>query len=454
MIALTVNSVDTLTGAPAWLQRKLRDRLTFDNPQWIENEKRRFWNGNTPKQLCYLRDDGDRLTMPRGFTRQACELLRACNVQYRLDDRRRVLAEVDFHFTGTLRDYQHQALDNILKRDFGTVSAPTGSGKTVISLAAIAARRQPALIVVHTKELADQWVSRIEAFLNVTAGEVGVIGNGRHVIGEKITVALAQSLVKVADQVAPSIGHLIVDECHRTPSKTFTEVVSRFDCKYMLGLSATPFRRDRLSRLIYWFLGDLVHKIDREPLVDSGDLLEAEVVMRETSFRPTVDPSTEYSTMLSELTKDPARNEQIITDVVRESRNGFGVCLVLSDRKSHCHALADLLELRGVKAEVLTGELGRKDRQEIVERLNAGRVKVLIATGQLIGEGFDCKQLSTLFFACPIKFSGRLLQYIGRVLRPAPGKSKARIFDYQDKLVGVLMAAARARRRVYEKRAA
>jgi superfamily II DNA or RNA helicase len=125
------------------------------------------------------------------------------------------------------------------------------------------------------------------------------------------------------------------------------------------------------------------------------------------------------------------------------------VCLVLSDRKAHCEALQALLRRQGIEAHLLTGDLKNGDRQAVVESLNAGQVKVLVATGQLIGEGFDAKELSTLFLATPIKFSGRLLQYLGRVLRPAPGKDKARVFDYLDP-VGVLENAARARQRVYQ----
>jgi superfamily II DNA or RNA helicase len=125
------------------------------------------------------------------------------------------------------------------------------------------------------------------------------------------------------------------------------------------------------------------------------------------------------------------------------------VCLVLSDRKAHCEALQDALRGHGIKAELLTGDLSNGDRQRVVKSLNNGQVKVLVATGQLIGEGFDCRELSTLFLATPIKFNGRLLQYLGRVLRPAPGKDRATVYDYLDP-VGVLKAAAHARQRVYE----
>jgi len=153
--------------------------------------------------------------------------------------------------------------------------------------------------------------------------------------------------------------------------------------------------------------------------------------------------------MLSELTQDPARNALIAADVAREAEIGGGVCLVLSDRKAHVEALVELLAERGVEAAMLTGAQGNSERQNVVEALNSGKTQVLVATGQLIGEGFDCWELSTLFLATPIRFNGRLLQYLGRVLRPAPGKDKAKVYDYVDP-VGVLENAARARARVYE----
>jgi superfamily II DNA or RNA helicase len=136
--------------------------------------------------------------------------------------------------------------------------------------------------------------------------------------------------------------------------------------------------------------------------------------------------------------------------VVKESGNAGGLCLVLSDRKAHCETLLNVLKSHGIEAHLLTGKLSAKERKAVVQDLAEGNVRVLVATGQLIGEGFDSKMLSTLFLACPVKFSGRLLQYLGRVLRPAPGKETVRIFDYQDRQVGVLMSAARARQRVYQ----
>jgi superfamily II DNA or RNA helicase len=394
----------------------------------------------------------DGLWIPRGYLRQLILLCRRSGVDHRIEDRRRSRPPVDFTFRGQLRPFQEDAVGRMMARDFGTLSSPTGSGKTVMALCMIARRRQPAVIVVHTKDLASQWVERIEAFLGIPAAECGLIAGGRAKVGDKISVALVQSLYKCAEEVSQRIGFLVVDECHRCPSRTFTEAVTGFDSKYMLGLSATPWRRDNLSRLIFWHLGDVHHEVDASLLVATGAVLAAEVIERETGFSAYHDPVVEYSKMLSELTADTARNLMIAEDVAREVRESAGICLVLSDRKAHCENLQALLRFRfKVESELLTGDMPLEARQEVVGRLNAGRARVVIATGQLIGEGFDCPNLSTLFMATPVRFSGRVLQYLGRVLRPAPGKDKARVFDYVDVKVETLVKAAKARQRVYRR---
>jgi len=372
------------------------------------------------------------------------------DVDHRIEDRRRSLPPVEFAFSGELRGFQAEAVEQMAARDFGTLSSPTGSGKTVMALGLVARRRQPTVVVVHTKDLAAQWVERIGAFLSVPAAECGMIAGGRARIGERITVALVQSLYKCAEEVSARTGFLVVDECHRCPSRTFTEAVTGFDCRYMLGLSATPYRRDNLSRLIFWHLGDVHHEVARDDLVRSGAVLAADIVTRATVFRSYSDPLTEYSRMLSELTGDTERNLLIARDVAAEAVGGGGISLVLSDRKAHCENLKTLLLHRfKTPSELMTGDLPPQERQAVVDRLNAGAARVVIATGQLIGEGFDCPNLSSLFLATPIRFSGRVLQYLGRVLRPAPGKERARVFDYVDAEVETLAKAAEARRRVY-----
>lgn len=440
-----------LPDPPPDLAAFCRKTLQFANPRWEENQRLGRWNRGVPRILRFYEDlSGGGLDVPRGFVRTAIMTCRRMGIPWELDDRRPRLDPVDFEFSGTLKPFQEKAVSAMGTKEFGTLSAPTGSGKTVIGIRLIADRRQPALIVVHTRELAHQWVKRIESFLGIPEAEVGFVGEGRREVGDRVTVALVQSLYKCAAEVAPRIGFLLVDECHRAPSRTFTDAVSVFDCRYMMGLTATPWRRDKLSRLIFLHLGDVHWKVEKADLERKGHIVPADVVFRETEFRPFHDPAKDYSKMIAELTADDERNRLIAEDIAREAAAGNGVCLVLSDRKHHCETLVSLLRYaHKVRAELLTGDVSPGDRREIVDRVCAGGAPVIVATGQLVGEGFDCPNLTNLFIATPVRFQGRLLQYLGRVLRPAPGKTRAKVYDYVDVHVGPLVAAARARQRAY-----
>ncbi len=441
-----------LRDVPEEIYHLLKNRLQIPNPKWIENERMGRWNGNTPQTLTfYEHDSRGGLIIPRGYIRNLILSCRHRNIPYELIDKRRAFSSVKFDFQGTLRSYQQKAAKKLLSKDFGTLSFPTGSGKTIVGLYMIAERKQPSLVVVHTRDLAFQWIEKINEFLNIPKSEIGMIGGGEVRIGDRMTVAMVQTLYKHTARISQKIGFLIVDECHRAPSRTFTEAVTSFDCKYMLGLSATPWRRDKLSKLIFWHLGDLHYKLERSELIKSGDVLSAEVFIRKTSFRPYHDPSMEYTQMLAELVSNDDRNRLIAEDIAEEARNHSGVSLVLSDRKAHCETLKSLLKYRHhIIAELLTGDLSPSERQSVLERLKRKEFKVLIATGQLIGEGFDCRDLTTLFLTTPIRFKGRVLQYLGRVLRPAPNKKAARVFDYVDIHVEPLKAAARQRLGVYQ----
>ncbi len=449
--AITITHNLRLKNVPVELRDILIEKLEMVNPKWLENERMGRWNRGTPQKLRFYDKVGPAgLWIPRGYLRQLILLCRKYDIRHRLDDQRRSLAPVDFVFNGKLRPFQRDAVDRMLTRDFGTLSSATGSGKTIMALYMIAKRRQPTLIIVHTKDLANQWMMRIESFLGIAANDIGFIGSGQKSIGSAITIALVQSLYKCVEEVAESFGFLIVDECHRCPSRIFTEAVTGFDSRYMLGLSATPWRRDKLSKLIFWHLGDVHYEVDKKLLVRSGDVLPAEVIVRKTNFKPYHDPVNEYSKMLAELTADTERNVLIAGDVAREISEHNGISLVLSDRKAHCDNLRALLKLRyKIDAELLTGDLNPNERQAVIDRLNRKEGRVVIATGQLIGEGFDCRELSTLFLATPIRFSGRVLQYLGRVLRPAPNKKMARVFDYVDIHVDTLTKAAAARQKAY-----
>ena len=433
------------------LKKELSQSFTILNPRWLENNRMGRWNYGTPKLLKFYRllpKSG--IQIPRGYIGQLMRHCRQQNIIYQVEDKRRSFKPLDFHFQGQLRAYQKPAVEKMLSKDFGTLNAPTGAGKTFMALKMVAARQQPTLIIVHTRELALQWQKRVAEHLSLPSGEIGFIGGGKFKIGPKVTVALVQSLYKCTAEVAKRIGFLIVDECHHIPSRTFTEAVGKFDAVYMLGLSATPWRRDGLSSLITWYLGDIHHQINKADLVKSGDLMKAEIIVRPTEFAPYHDPVNEYSQMLAELVADDKRNRLIASDIAREAERSPGISLVLSDRKSHCDAIRSILmDCHGLDPLLLTGDIPPAERSQTLKKLDQGKSKILIATGQLIGEGFDCKNLTTLFLTTPIKFKGRLLQYLGRILRPAPQKKEARVFDYVDIKVDVLRNAANARQQAY-----
>ena len=263
-----------------------------------------------------------------------------------------------------------------------------------------------------------------------------------------MTVAIVNTARKHLDTLVPRFGQLVVDECHRVPASLFTEVVAAFDCHSMLGLSATAFRReDGMTRLIHISMGDRVHAVDGRMLEASGAVVRPELEQRPTGF--VRDFQGEYPRLIKALAEDSRRNRQIAADVASLVRQGHqGTVLVVSDRVAHCQALADLLTADGVAAAVLTGQSGPDQRLQVVEAVQAGRVPVLVATLQLIGEGFDCPGLSTLVLATPIRFEGRLLQVVGRIMRPAEGK-KALVIDYVDVGIPVLRRSAAARREVF-----
>ena len=440
-----------LTDIPEAVKDQIMAELTLENPKWLENLKMGRTNYKVSRHLKFYstRTNGG-LILPRGYGGRLARICAEHCEPVEYEDDRRSLPEVDFTFTGELRPYQHTACQAMLRKRFGTLCAPTGAGKTVCGLSLIAQRRQPALIVVHTRDLAMQWVERIEQFLDIPARKVGMIGSGRSTVGEAVTVATVQSVYSRAKDLKKRIGHIIVDECHRAPSRTFTAAVTAFDCAYSLGLSATPYRRDGLTQLIFWHLGEMHARIDGEDLMESGAILRPEICIRPTSFMCERDPTEEYGLIIADLTEDMGRNCLIVDEVAVEVASGRGVSLILSDRKEHCRVMQGLLEERhGIFGAILTGDTPLPERKRLVDQIQSGRVDAVFATGQLIGEGFDASNLTSLFLATPIKFSGRLIQYLGRVLRPAQGKAQPRVYDFVDEKVGVLDAAARARAVVY-----
>lgn len=445
MLTLTVSSDCLLQGMDAMVEQELKKLLTIDNPRYLAAKRYGRWIGKRLKPtLQYYDPVPGGLRFPRGFSNQAILVCREhMGRSPEIIDHRRRLPETDFIFSGSLRPYQQEAVASGLKRTFGVIEAGTGSGKTIIALALVAARKQPVLVVVHSKELLYQWQERAAEFLGCPVGRVG---DGHFVI-EPFTVAIVNSARRHVDRLVPHFGHLIVDECHRVPATLFTDVVAHFDSHYLLGLSATAFRSDDgFTRLIYYFMGDSIHKVDQDELKMSGAILKPRLTRRETPF--TFHYRGDYQALIRALTTHQGRNLQIIEDICAAVRDQTaGTALVVSDRVGHCEIFSEQLAARGLRVELLTGQVSQERRSAIVAAVQNGELQVLVATLQLISEGFDCPGLSSLFLTTPITFEGRLLQVIGRILRPAANK-QARVFDYVDQAVPVLRRSANARGKV------
>ncbi|MFV0436684.1 MAG: DEAD/DEAH box helicase [Desulfopila sp.] len=445
MPILTVTSDCLFTEIDLALEQELKRQLTIDNPQYLAARKFGRWIGKKLQPtLKYYQPVPGGLRFPRGFSNQAVRLCRDLSgTAPEIVDQRRLLPAISSGFSGTLRPYQQQAVELVCNRSFGVLEAGTGSGKTVMALAAVARRQQPTLVVVHTKELLYQWQERIATFLG---SEAGLVGDG-HFSLAPVTVAIVNTARKRAQELVPHFGHLVVDECHRVPAALFTEVVAHFDCYFLLGLSATAFRSDGgLTKLIYYFMGELIHRVDQDELQATGAVLKPELIRRPTRF--SYPYRGDYQALIKALTRHQGRNMQIAEDIAQVvADEDAGIALVVSDRVGHCELLTRLLVERGIDVALLTGQLAAERRAEVVEAVRAGNLQVLVATIQLISEGFDCPGLSTLFLTTPITFEGRLLQVIGRIMRPAAGK-RARVFDYVDEEVRTLTRSANIRKRV------
>lgn len=447
---IEVSNKARIIGASAMVNGALRGQLSMLNPKWVENDRMGRYNGNTPRMLSFADSNqfGETL-IPRGHLYDAARFLSQFGeVEY--VDRRRELSPIDVSFKGALRERQAAAVKVMLARDHGTLCAPTGAGKTVMGLAIIAERAQPSLVLVHTKELLNQWKDRAETFLDLPGG-VGLVGGGnKFKPGKPLYVGLVQTVRKRIAEIDQHVGHVVVDECHRTPSATFSDIVTGFSAKYLTGLTATPYRRDRMTNAIFWVIGPCWHKIDELQLESEGDIIPAKIIPRHTTWTTVFDPKKQYGKALKDMTKDVDRNTMIARDVRDDFFLNNGIILVLTDRVDHCRVLAEMIRKAGVvRTAVLTGQTSAKARAGIVTAINNLELDAIVATGQLIGEGFDCKNLDAIFLTTPVKFHGRLTQYIGRVLRPGSGKEYARIYDYVDDKLDVFRKSWASRRRTY-----
>lgn len=428
----------------------LRKNLVIHNPIFYDKKAKGFSTWDTPKMIYCLNSKGGNYIIPRGFLKNIERYLFQNSISFQVEDKSIKTPNKAFRCRFKIYNYQKKALHEILKNNVGILEAPPGYGKTIIALASLVYRKQRALIIVHTKELLAQWIQKIGDVLGIEKGDVGIIGGGKEKIGKKITVATYQSLVrKNLRIIVDKIGYVIVDECHRVPANTFQKVVKEFKVRYLLGLTATPFRKDKLQKLMFLYMGEIIHRIDPDKISSELKGVDSILEIRHTDFYPTFEKVKKYRKIIEALTEDENRNNLIARDIIGEYSLDKSI-LVLTGRKGHCLEISQRLGQK-VKHSVLTGNLSQKVRRETLRDFKDKKIRVLIATSQLIGEGVDLPFLDTLFLVFPTSSKTRLIQYIGRVQRKNKGKSISKVYDYYDQYVSILNIMFQKRKKIYEK---
>jgi superfamily II DNA or RNA helicase len=424
---------------PYGLVKKLTDRLVFVNPEYEFRQSRGEWLGNVPPQIHCLYEQRRQYFIPRGFLDQLLELCKHFNLKYRLTDHRRSMEPVDFEFHGVLKDYQERAFEAMTSRDHGTLVGDAKSGKTVIALHLICQRRQPTMIIVPNVGLLGHWKEKLVRFLKVPAEEVGIIGEGGFTVGPRVTVAHVSALYRRAREVRENVGLLVVDECHRTPSRTFTQVVSNFDCRFLLGLSSSGQRRDRLSRLIYYYVGDIVHQIDSRKATEIRAVFQADVVVRETDFDYPYERKEDYPSMLAALGSDPSRNQLIVDDLVVETgKSGTDPMLVLTEDEAQDRTLGEMLSEKGVSTLSMNPEDVEKGEEHFSQRLREERIQVVLANRKFFQKMLPEARYAALFFTTPLNFRGPIIKRLQRVLRRDNGQPPVKVYDYVDTKISIL----------------
>lgn len=454
------SSVRVVVGNLVYIEKKdlpsaMLDRLiriaAFQNPEFYRAQAMRLSTYGKPRVISCSEDFPEHIGLPRGCVDEVLAAFKFQGVDVEVQDERTMGREIRVPFNAELRPEQKEAINQVLHYDQGVLSAPPAFGKTVVGACLIARRAVNTLILVHRRQLMDQWRERLSAFLDMPIGSIGQIGGGKIKRAGVIDVAVIQSLQRKGDveDFVADYGHVIVDECHHLSAVTFERVLRQVKAKYVLGLTATPIRRDGHHPIIYMQCGPIRFHLTAKKAAETS-LLEHKIIPRFTNFAlEQTENEITIQDLYAALVGDQHRNELIVRDLQSVLSAGRSP-LVLTSRIDHLNYLAG--QLHGICSHVfiLKGGLGAKQRTKLTESLAvvpAGEPRVILATGSYLGEGFDDARLDTLLLAMPVSWRGTLQQYVGRLHRLHENKKEVQVYDYADVLVPMLA-------RMYKKRLA
>jgi len=359
------------------------------------------------------------------------------NIKHNVIDKRKITEYLEFKTDIFYRPYQHKYIRALIVHDEGMLVSPAGSGKTVLGISLICITGQPTLWLTHTKQLLYQFIERIKTFIpNVS--EVGIIGDGKWDMKLPITVGLVQTLARRQEETKKlydKFGMVIVDEAHHVPSTTFSTIVSMLNPRYLYGLTATPYRGDKMEVLLFKYIGPIRAAIPYKEVINDKGIMKPKVLCRIIELTKVEGNDTQK--ILKDLVINKKRNALITKDVVKEAKNN-NYCIVISDRKAHCEILYENIKKKWNKTVIVTGDYNDKHNNKQLELLNNKKITVIITTFKKLGEGFDVNFLNRAFSTLSFRSRTKVEQMIGRIQRVVDGKTDAILYDYVDKNIGVL----------------
>ncbi|WP_326983202.1 DEAD/DEAH box helicase family protein [Chryseobacterium sp. MYb264] len=409
----------------------LKEELNLANSEFFIKKKSGKTTFGTERYFKLIEETENEIIIPRGFIGKLLRFCKEQNLDFDFQDHRKQKEKVGFSFNTTLKEHQDKVIDGISKKDFGVIVAPPGSGKTIMGLKIIADKKQPALIVVHRKQLLEQWQERVQAFIGIPKHEIGIIGQGKAKIGKQITIATIQSLPKQIEQIQNQFGTILVDECHHIPAKTFRDTIEKLETFYLYGLTATPFRKYNDHKLIFAFLGEVISEITSNEI---ENFKHAQIIVRNTKLDIPFNSKTDnFETLSKILIHDSERNKFILDNIKTELSKGKRIAII-TERKEHIDTLYLFLK-QSYEVITLSGDDSESNRKLKWQILQQDNFQIFITTGQYFGEGSDLSNISSLFLVYPFSFKGKLIQYIGRVQR---SEISPTIYDYRDSKIDYL----------------
>ena len=444
------------TELPPGLINQLIRLAAFQNPSFYRAQAMRLSTFGIPRVIACAELLAHHVALPRGSREEMETLFRDLGIRVRLRDERYAGHSIKTAFVGELTQEQKAAADALLPHETGVLAATTAFGKTVVAAFIIAARKTNTLILVHRRQLMEQWISRLNVFLDLPASSVGQIGGGKRKPGGIVDVAVIQSLVRrgEVDDILADYGHLVVDECHHISAVSFEAVTRHAQAKHVLGLSATVTRQDGHHPIIFMQCGPVRFRATAKVQARQRSF-KHRVILRPTEFQLSAGIEEKYfpvQRIYTALTTDEERNTLTFDDVLK-ALDAQRSPVIITERKDHALRLAERLGRFARNVLLLHGGMGVRQRREMMQRLEEiaeTEERVLISTGRYIGEGFDDARLDTLFLAMPVSWKGVLAQYVGRLHRSHPGKREVLVYDYVDTAVPVLRRMSEKRLRGYK----